>query len=113
MTGMPLCRNGAACEREDCKFTHVRVKCRFNPCLNPVCVYLHEEGQKKAGGFGDRVWVAGQDGDGESKAKEHVSERKFVNGDEGEEELIVPGGGGLGTQRDEDERTGMAEELMT
>ena len=83
---MPMCRNGADCTREGCKFTHVRTKCRFNPCLNPSCVYKHEEGQKR-GKFDDKVWQA----EG-SQEREHVSERKFVIDDEaGEEELIVPG----------------------
>lgn len=83
---MPMCRNGADCTREGCKFTHVKTKCRFNPCLNPSCIYKHEEGQKR-GAFDDKVWQAG-----ESQEREHVSERKFVVGDEGEEEeLIVPG----------------------
>ena len=83
---MPMCRNGADCTREGCKFTHVKTKCRFNPCLNPSCIYKHEEGQKR-GAFDDKVWQA----DG-SQEREHVSERKFVVGDEGgEEELIVPG----------------------
>ncbi|OJJ30375.1 hypothetical protein ASPWEDRAFT_120505 [Aspergillus wentii DTO 134E9] len=76
---MPLCRNGADCSAEDCKFTHVQVPCKFNPCLNPNCTYKHAEGQK--GTFGDKVWTAGE--------QSHVSERKFV-ADEGTEELIKP-----------------------
>ncbi|RDW78077.1 putative nuclear polyadenylated rna-binding protein nab2 protein [Coleophoma crateriformis] len=79
---MPLCRNGADCTTPDCKFTHVKTVCKFNPCLNPTCSFKHVEGQKR-GKFGDKVWVA----DG---AKEHVSERKFVDESE-KEELIVPG----------------------
>lgn len=80
---MPLCRNGADCSTPECKFTHVQTKCKFNPCLNPVCSFKHEEGQKR-GKFGDKVWVA------PDAAKEHVSERKFVD-EGGAEELIVPG----------------------
>ncbi|TEY40035.1 hypothetical protein BOTCAL_0440g00070 [Botryotinia calthae] len=80
---MPLCRNGADCTTPDCKFTHVKTMCKFNPCLNPTCAFKHEEGQKR-GKFDDKVWVA----DG---SKEHVSERKFVDED-GNEELILPGG---------------------
>lgn len=80
---MPLCRNGADCTTPDCKFTHVKTMCKFNPCLNPTCAFKHEEGQKR-GKFDDKVWVA----DG---TKEHVSERKFVDED-GNEELILPGG---------------------
>ena len=81
----PMCRNGADCTRSDCKFTHVRIPCRFNPCLNPNCPYKHTEGQKR-GKFDDKVWVA-DDG----KEDEHVSERKFITDDGAEEELIVPG----------------------
>ena len=82
---MPMCRNGADCMRTGCKFTHIKTVCKFNPCLNAMCPYKHEEGQKR-GVFNDKVWVA----EG-SQEREHVSERKFVVGDEdGEEELIVP-----------------------
>ncbi|KAH6895198.1 hypothetical protein B0T10DRAFT_557430 [Thelonectria olida] len=76
---MPLCRNGADCTTEGCKFTHVKTKCRFNPCLNPNCAFAHEEGQQ--GGFKDKVWTAG--------GEEHVSERKFVD-DQATEELVKP-----------------------
>jgi hypothetical protein len=55
--------------------------CKFNPCLNATCVYKHEAGQKR-GKFEDKVWVA-------NGAKEHVSERKFVD-ENGDEELIKP-----------------------
>lgn len=78
---MPLCRNGADCTTPNCKFTHVKTMCKFNPCLNPACTFKHIEGQKR-GKFEDKVWTA----DG---AKEHVSERKFVDED-APEELIVP-----------------------
>ena len=79
---MPMCKYGADCSREGCKFTHVKIMCKFNPCLNPDCPYKHAEGQKR-GKFGDKVWTADQE-------KEHVSERKFVDSEMGEEELIVP-----------------------
>jgi nuclear polyadenylated RNA-binding protein NAB2 len=72
----PLCRFGADCSRADCKFTHVKTKCKFNPCLNPLCAFKHEEGQKK-GKFEDKVW-------------ENKSERKFVDESAGEEILIGP-----------------------
>lgn len=86
---MPLCRNGADCTTPDCTFTHVKTLCRFNPCLNPSCTFKHAEGQKR-GKFEDKVWVA-------NGAKQHVSERKFVDDEDKPEELIVPGGGeGLG-----------------
>lgn len=74
---MPLCRNGAGCTTENCKFTHVKTKCKFNPCLNPHCAFTHEEGQQ--GGFKDKVWTPGG---------EHVSDRKFVDG--GSEEMVKP-----------------------
>jgi hypothetical protein len=78
---MPLCRNGADCTAEGCKFTHLTTACKFNPCMNRSCPYKHTEGQKAS--FPDKVWVAGQE-------KPHVSERKFVEDDNGEEELIKP-----------------------
>ena len=81
---MPMCRNGADCTKEGCKFTHVNILCRFNPCLNPTCHYKHAEGQKR-GIFNDKVWKP----DG-NKEKEHVSERKFVDNEMDGEELIVP-----------------------
>lgn len=82
---MPLCRNGADCTTPNCKFTHVKTKCKFNPCLNPTCAFSHEEGQQ--GGFKDKVWTSEQ-------AQGHVSERKFVD-DTAEEELVQPGEPGL------------------
>ena len=81
---MPMCKNGADCSREGCKFTHVRINCKFNPCLNPQCPYKHVEGQKR-GKYGDKVWTA------DNQKDEHVSERKFVDDEMGEEELVVPG----------------------
>lgn len=76
---MPVCRNGADCKTEGCKFTHVETACKFNPCLNPKCPYKHAEGQR--GAFTDKVWTP--------RSGEHVSERKFV-ADEGPQELIKP-----------------------
>ncbi|UNI15173.1 hypothetical protein JDV02_001735 [Purpureocillium takamizusanense] len=67
---MPICRNGPDCTTANCKFTHVKTKCKFNPCLNPNCMFVHEEGQQ--GGFRDKVWTA-------ETGQEHVSERKFVD----------------------------------
>ncbi|KYK56002.1 hypothetical protein DCS_07967 [Drechmeria coniospora] len=81
---MPMCRNGPGCSTADCKFTHVKTKCRFNPCLNPTCVFAHDAGQH--GGFRDKVWTAESGG-------EHVSERKFVD-DDAPVEQVTPGQGG-------------------
>ncbi|RAK86244.1 nuclear polyadenylated RNA-binding protein Nab2 [Aspergillus costaricaensis CBS 115574] len=88
---MPLCRNGADCSQEGCKFTHIQTPCKFTPCLNPSCPYKHAEGQK--GAFSDKVWTPG--------SKEHVSERKFVAEEEGTEELIKPDTAGEGSQSQE------------
>lgn len=82
---MPLCRNGADCSTEDCKFTHLQTPCRFNPCLNRTCPYKHVEGQR--GAFTDKVWRA----DSAKPETPHVSERKFISDEAGEEELIKPG----------------------
>ena len=83
---MPMCRNGADCTREGCKFTHVKIMCKFNPCLNSTCPYKHVEGQKR-GVFDDKVWVADS-----GQEKGHVSERKFVDEEMVGEELIVTNG---------------------
>ncbi|KAJ6171341.1 hypothetical protein N7470_000408 [Penicillium chermesinum] len=74
---MPLCRNGADCKTEGCQFTHLQTPCKFNPCMNPSCPYKHAEGQR--GQIPDKVWKA-----------THVSERKFVDEEDGPEELIKP-----------------------
>ncbi|KAJ5272684.1 hypothetical protein N7478_007809 [Penicillium angulare] len=84
---MPLCRNGADCKAEGCKFTHMQTACKFNPCMNPTCSYKHAEGQR--GSLPDKVWTPN-----------HISERKFV-GNEEEEELIKPEAAGDGTQNQE------------
>ncbi len=79
---MPMCRNGADCTLEGCKFTHIKTMCRYNPCLNAACEFKHVEGQKR-GVFDDKVWVATQEA-------EHVSERKFVDDAVEGEVLILP-----------------------
>ncbi|OJD22794.1 hypothetical protein ACJ73_05857 [Blastomyces percursus] len=81
---MPMCRNGADCTTPNCNYTHLQIPCKFNPCLNRICPYKHAEGQR--GVFADKVWRAGDDA-----KKEHVSERRFVTNEDGEEELIKPG----------------------
>ncbi|KXX82838.1 Nuclear polyadenylated RNA-binding protein nab2 [Madurella mycetomatis] len=79
---MPACRNGGECKVPNCKFTHVKTPCKYHPCTNRNCPFMHEEGQR--GTFQDKVWTA------EDAAKEHVSERKFVN-ENGNEDLVLPG----------------------
>lgn len=76
----PLCRDGPNCSRPGCPFTHTTTMCMFNPCTRPSCPYKHEEGQQRP--YEDKVWVA-------DEAKQHVSERKFVD-ESKEEELIKP-----------------------
>ncbi|KAK3337201.1 hypothetical protein B0T19DRAFT_350644 [Cercophora scortea] len=80
---MPPCRNGGECKIPNCRYTHVKTACRFNPCTNRFCPFSHEEGQR--GIFHDKVWVA-------DEAKEHVSERKFVD-ENATEDLVLPGSG--------------------
>ena len=87
---IPLCRNGADCTREGCRFTHLQTACKFNPCLNATCPYKHAEGQKR-GKFGEGlVWRAPGAENDQELGKDHVSERKFVTDGDGEEELIGP-----------------------
>jgi len=62
-------------------FTHLKQKCKFHPCKNPVCPYQHDEGQRAV--FEDKKW----------EKEGHVSERKFVVGEHEEEEVILPGAG--------------------
>lgn len=81
---MPPCRNGGECKVPNCKFTHIKTPCKYHPCTNRNCPFMHEEGQR--GTFQDKVWTA------EDAAKEHVSERKFVN-ENGKEDLVLPGSG--------------------
>lgn len=82
-TTMPMCKYGADCNMEGCKFTHNKTMCKFNPCTNPTCIYKHAEGQSR-GKFRDKVWVA----DGGEQG--HVSERKYVDDEMVDEELVVP-----------------------
>ncbi|PHH73293.1 hypothetical protein CDD80_3911 [Ophiocordyceps camponoti-rufipedis] len=87
---MPLCRNGPDCSTASCRFTHVKTKCKFSPCLNPSCVFAHEEGQQ--GGFKDKVWTAG-----------HVSERRFVDEEAEVEQVKAEEGGDMAMGRASDE----------
>ncbi|KAH8689548.1 putative nuclear polyadenylated RNA-binding protein Nab2 [Talaromyces proteolyticus] len=93
---MPLCRNGADCTAAGCKFTHLTTACKFNPCMNRNCPYKHSEGQQAS--FPDKVWVAGQE-------KTHVSERKFIQDENEEEELIKPEMATEGAQPEESTHT--------
>jgi hypothetical protein len=78
---MPACRNGGECKVPNCKFTHIKTPCKYRPCTNRNCPFMHEEGQR--GTFHDKVWTA-------DEAKEHVSERKFVD-ESAPEDLVLPG----------------------
>jgi hypothetical protein len=82
---MPACRNGGECKVANCKFTHVKTPCKYRPCTNRACPFMHEEGQR--GTFADKVWTPEEGGQ-----KEHVSERKFAH-DGAQEDLVLPGTG--------------------
>lgn len=77
----PACRNGGECKVPNCPFTHLKVACKFRPCTNRFCGFLHEEGQR--GTFADKVWVA-------NEGKETLHERKFVD-ENAPEDLVLPG----------------------
>jgi hypothetical protein len=95
---MPMCRNGADCKVEHCKFTHLQTPCKFNPCMNARCPFKHVEGQR--GSYADKVWTA--DGSEQKEENNHVSERYKDFNVAGEEELIKP-----------DPAAASAEELIT
>ncbi len=86
----PPCRNGGDCSVPGCTFSHSKIVCKYNPCLNPACPFKHTEGQSR-GAFHDKVWINPEEAGGEGGSQEHVSERKFVDDEAGEEELILPG----------------------
>ncbi|EXJ72624.1 uncharacterized protein A1O5_03770 [Cladophialophora psammophila CBS 110553] len=86
---MPLCKFGANCKTPNCPFTHLQVPCRFNPCTNLRCPYKHEPGQQKTTNFADYTWTPDKQTE-QDAAKQHVSDRKFVDDQAGEEELIKP-----------------------
>ena len=84
---MPLCQFGVSCKNLACKFTHLDVPCRFNPCTNTRCPYKHAEGQSRS--INDYTWTPESAKQKEEQGnKEHVSDRKFVDQDAGEEELV-------------------------
>jgi nuclear polyadenylated RNA-binding protein NAB2 len=92
----PMCQFGASCRNAECKFTHLTTMCRFNPCTNTRCPYKHAPGQNRS--MADYTWTpeSAKKKEEEQKEladKEHVSDRKFVAEDGGEEELIKPEGG--------------------
>lgn len=95
----PLCSFGASCKNENCKFTHLSTMCRFNPCTNALCKFKHAEGQNRS--MQDYTWTPESAKQKEEQKeqqqremeKEHVSDRKFVSAEAGEEELIRPEGG--------------------
>ena len=84
-----LCSYGASCKTENCKFTHLETMCRYNPCSNARCPYKHTSGQNR--GFEAYTWTPGKKNE-EKQDGDHVSDRKFVDGDAGPEELVKPDG---------------------
>jgi hypothetical protein len=83
----PACRNGADCTVPECQFWHNPQMCKYTDgCTYAQCPFKHAEGQKKVRGkVTNKVWTPnGVNG------QEHVSERKFVE-DEDVEEQIIPG----------------------
>jgi hypothetical protein len=83
------CRNGADCTVPECPFWHNPQMCKYTDgCTFAQCPYKHVEGQKKVRGkVKNKVWAP----NGANGAQpEHVSDRKFVE-DENVEEQIIPG----------------------
>lgn len=105
---MPVCRFGANCKTPNCQFTHLQIPCRYNPCTNLRCPYKHEPGQQKVNNFSDYTWTPDKQAD-QDAGKEHLSDRRFVDDQAGEEELIKPQGGDAGTNGD----AGMTQEVIT
>ncbi|EXJ89372.1 hypothetical protein A1O3_02439 [Capronia epimyces CBS 606.96] len=107
---MPVCRFGANCKTPNCQFTHLQTPCRYNPCTNLRCPYKHEAGQQKVNNFSDYSWTPDKQAD-PNAGKEHVSDRRFVDEQAGEEELIKPEGGGADV--DTTGNTNMTQEVIT
>lgn len=98
---MPLCSNGGDCKDPDCKYTHQRIPCKYTPCMNATCPYTHVEGQKGSSfAGGGNIWTPGK--------HQHVSERKFVDTNAGQEELIKPGAGNDNNNDNDNENAHMA-----
>ena len=57
--------------------------CHYNPCTNTRCPYKHAPGQNRS--FDSYSWTPKKADD-----DQHLSDRKFVDGDAGPEELIKP-----------------------
>jgi hypothetical protein len=82
------CRHGADCTVPECPFWHNPQMCKYTDgCTYAQCPYKHAEGQKKVRGpIKNKVWAP----NGANGQQEHVSDRKFVE-DENVEEQIIPG----------------------
>lgn len=99
----PLCRFGSNCKTPNCQFTHLEIACHFNPCTNMRCPYKHNPGQQKATTLADYSWTPDKQNlseqDTSAVSGDHLSDRRFVDENAGEEELVKPeaaGGNGEG-----------------
>ncbi|EXJ95310.1 hypothetical protein A1O1_00430 [Capronia coronata CBS 617.96] len=105
---MPVCRFGANCKTPNCQFTHLQTPCRYNPCTNLRCPFKHEPGQQKVNNFSDFTWTPDKQADANA-SKDHLSNRKFVDEQAGEEELVRPEDGNVDSNGD----AGMTQEVIT
>ncbi|KPI40034.1 uncharacterized protein AB675_11466 [Cyphellophora attinorum] len=92
----PVCSYGASCKNANCKFTHLQTLCKFNPCTNTKCPFRHAAGQNRT--MADYSWTPElakqrEEAKAAELEKQHVSDRKFVSEEAGEEELIKPDSG--------------------
>lgn len=88
------CRNGADCTVLGCQYSHSKIMCRYNPCLNPQCLYKHAPGQKR-GKFEDKVWTPapgnGEDAGFNMEEAQKMNRFAELQGIDGAgEELIKP-----------------------